>query len=108
MMKFNQLKNIKSIQLKMKFTLFLLVVSSIHTAYADQSQTTYDLQCIDCHSRMTGGDGHVIYTRDERIAHNIHQLKARIAHCVAGSKADWSESDIESVTQYLNDQYYRF
>ena len=97
----------------MKYILLIFITLSIQITFADESNSLegkalYESHCIECHSRMTGGDGHVIYTRDDRIAKDITQLSARVAHCAKGSNVNWSESEINLVTNYLNEQYYHY
>lgn len=92
----------------MKHALLLFISISIHTALADDGQALHDSSCIECHSRMTGGDGHVLYTRDDRIAKNSQALKERVKHCAEGSNTGWDQSQINIVTHYLNDQYYNY
>ncbi len=92
----------------MKCALLFLVIVYTHTVLAEKGQSEYESHCIDCHSRMTGGDGHVIYARDNRIVNNMQELKTRVAYCAEGSDADWDQSQIITVTDYLNDQYYHY
>lgn len=65
-------------------------------------------QCIECHSRMTGGDGSVLYKREDRIAASESSLAARVKHCSEGAKTNWSQDQIDSVTHYLNTTYYHY
>ena len=92
----------------MKQALLILILATSYTAFAEDGKALHETHCIGCHSRMTGGDGHVIYTRDDRIARNMDQLQVRVAHCSKGSNTAWSESEINTVTQYLNNQYYHY
>ncbi len=92
----------------MKHALLIFLFFSTHTLFAEDGQTLHDSYCTECHSRMTGGDGHVIYTRDDRMAKNIEQLQARVMHCSKGSDTGWDDIQIDSVTQYLNEQYYHY
>jgi mono/diheme cytochrome c family protein len=82
-----------------------LISFAIH---AEDGETLHQSQCIECHSHMTGGDGHVIYTRDERIAKNATELKARVTHCAKGANTGWNDAQINAVTNYLNQQYYHY
>ena len=78
------------------------------TTLAQNGQTLHESKCIECHSRMTGGDGHVIYTRDDRIVNNISELTARVTHCSNGTNTGWNADQIKAVTTYLNEQHYNY
>lgn len=88
--------------------LFQLITLISLTSHAQDGQALHQSECIECHSRMTGGDGHVIYSRDDRIVKNISELKARVAHCSNGSSTDWNENQIDTVVNYLNEKYYSY
>ncbi len=76
--------------------------------HAEDGQALHQSECIECHSNMTGGDGHVIYTREERIVNNLAALNARVTHCANGADTGWNDSQISAVTQYLNKQFYHY
>lgn len=88
--------------------LILVLTLTALTVHADTGEKLHQSACIDCHSRMTGGDGHVIYTRDERIAKDIEELNSRVTHCANGANTGWDSNQINSVTEYLNTQYYQY
>lgn len=92
----------------MKHALLILILFPLHTAFAEDGQSLHETHCVECHSRMTGGDGHVLYSRDERIVKNLSALKARVNYCSEGSNTGWSETEVNHVMNYLNDQYYRY
>jgi mono/diheme cytochrome c family protein len=62
--------------------------------------------CIECHSSMTGGDGSVLYTREQRLVHSLPQLQARVRYCQAGLELGWTDAQIVGVVEYLNRRYY--
>ena len=98
-------------QTPMKFLPSLLLLSLTlitFTLHAEDGQALHQTECIECHSRMTGGDGHVIYTRDERIVRNTAELKTRVTHCASGANTDWNQIQINPVTDYLNEQFYQY
>jgi mono/diheme cytochrome c family protein len=98
-------------QTPMKFlpSLLLLALTLITiTSHAEDGQALHQTECIECHSRMTGGDGHVIYTRDERIVRNSAELKTRVTHCTNGANTGWNQTQINAVTDYLNEQFYHY
>ena len=90
----------------MKYVLLVFFLMSSHNVFAEDGQSLHNSSCIECHSRMTGGDGHVLYTRDDHIAKDIQTLKARVKHCAEGSNIGWNDSKISTITNYLNEQYY--
>lgn len=77
------------------------------TAIATGSELHAD-SCIECHSRMTGGDGSVLYKRTDRMVTSKDALSARVQHCAQGANTDWSQDQIKLVTEYLNSEYYNF
>ncbi|MDW3094988.1 MAG: cytochrome c [Gammaproteobacteria bacterium] len=85
----------------------LLILISL-TAHAQDGQALHQSECIECHSRMTGGDGHVIYSRDDRIVKNISELSTRVTHCSNGANTGWNANQIDAVTKYLNERYYNY
>jgi hypothetical protein len=48
------------------------------------------------------------YTRKNRIIHSAAELKAQVGRCQTGAGQEWSAAQIETVTNYLNDTYYKF
>lgn len=92
----------------MKQALLIFLFITAHTIFASDGKSLHESHCVECHSRMTGGDGHVLYTRDDRIAKNMSELQARVVHCAQGSNTNWDESEINNVTRYLNEQYYHY
>ena len=75
---------------------------------AEDGESLYQASCIGCHSRMTGGDGTVLYQRDDKIVTSLDALHQRVTHCANSAATNWTEADIEAVTNYLNDTYYHF
>ena len=57
---------------------------------------------------MTGGDGTVLYQRDDKIVTSMDGLHKRVIHCASSAAPDWTEADINAVTNYLNENYYHF
>ncbi len=80
------------------------------TSMAEDSngQSLHQSHCTECHSRMTGGDGEVIYERKDSIVNSHNQLKKRVAYCAQGANTGWQQSEIELVTEYLNNQHYHY
>ncbi len=89
-------------------TLTFITIGNISFAEESQGQVLHQSNCVECHSRMTGGDGTVIYKRDDRIARTYKELDSRVTHCAKGANTGWSKPEVDVVTQYLNEQYYQF
>ncbi|PKO86349.1 MAG: hypothetical protein CVU18_15460 [Betaproteobacteria bacterium HGW-Betaproteobacteria-12] len=68
----------------------------------------HDKACISCHTRMYGGDGSKMYTRDGRMLSTKLELLQRVAACNAQVSAGWFPEDEGSVAAWLNDKYYHF
>ena len=64
--------------------------------------------CVACHTRMYGGDGSKMYTRDGRMLSNRLELLQRVAACNAQMNAGWFPEEEGSVAAWLNKLYYRF
>lgn len=64
--------------------------------------------CVECHSKMTGGDGSVLYKRTDRIVTSKNALSERVKHCANGANTNWDLDQIKLVTEYLNTSYYKF
>lgn len=72
------------------------------------AKTLHDKSCTSCHSRMYGGDGSKMYTRDGRMLSNKLELQQRVASCNAMVSAGWFPEEEELVANWLNKHYYRF
>lgn len=68
----------------------------------------YKQNCVACHARMTGGDGTVLYQRDDRIVQNRAALTAQVDYCQSSLELNWSRKTVIEVGNYLNRQFYRF
>ena len=71
-------------------------------------QQLVEKSCIRCHAAMYGGNGSGIYTRPDRIVHNLKQLAARVALCNANTNTGWFPDEERDVVAFLNQQYYHF
>jgi cytochrome c553 len=89
-------------------SLLILILLFASNVFAEDGKTLYQASCIECHSRMTGGDGTVLYQRDDKIVSSLIELHDRVAHCANAAATNWSEADIQAVTDYLNENFYHF
>lgn len=75
---------------------------------APRAKALHDKACISCHSRMYGGDGTKIYTRDDRLLSTRQGLLQRVAVCSTQAGTGWNRDQEASVAAWLNRQYYHF
>jgi len=61
----------------------------------------YDAKCHGCHDTK-------IHTRPNRIIHTFDDLVGRVKFCDNASAANFSETDIMDVVEYLNKDFYKF
>ena len=85
----------------------LLAVTSMPLQASDPAEL-HRSQCIACHAKMTGGDGGVLYKREDRIVKSKFELEQRVAYCARGAHTDWNDEEIYAVTNYLNELIYQF
>ena len=76
--------------------------------WANEGQELHQAQCIECHSNMTGGDGSVLYKRDDKIVQSMLQLEKRVTHCATGADTDWDKVQLKAVIDYLNKNFYLY
>lgn len=81
-------------------------------AYAESpelaAKALHDKSCSSCHTRMYGGDGSKMYTRDGRMLSNKLELQQRVASCNAMVSSGWFPEEEELVANWLNKHYYHF
>ena len=68
----------------------------------------HDKACVSCHTRMYGGDGSKMYTRDGRMLSNKLELLQRVAACNAQVSSGWFPEEEGAVAAWLNQHYYHF
>ena len=66
-----------------------------------QGKKLYETNCFSCHDSK-------IHTRPETIIHSFSALKKRVQFCQNGNQLNWSPAQIDNVTAYLNDTFYKF
>jgi len=91
-------------------TTLLLLTISLHSKSENSNEIKqlHDQQCSGCHINITDGDGLVIYTRSARMANSLQELESLVKHFADGSGAQWDQTQIKQVTDYLNQNYYGF
>ena len=86
-----------------------LIVCTLPCAAANDSAPEHYLQsCVNCHVRITGGEGELLYERKERLVNNYQELVKRVIYCGSGTGVTWDTRQIEQVVHYLNARFYRF
>ena len=82
----------------------LLVAGQSGAAFAAEparGSVLYETRCIACHARS-------VHQRGARKAESFGALRAQVLRWSAEVGGSWSADEIDDVTVYLNQQYYRF
>ena len=89
---------IKKLLLVSLFSLFTLQAS-----YASETpKSLHDSKCLGCHDSEA-------YTRKDHTVKSLSGLSQRVQICTKqAAKADWSNKQMDSVTEFLNTNYYKF
>lgn len=64
--------------------------------------------CISCHASSFGGDGSMVYLRENRLVKDAKGLLAQIRRCNTNLNLRWFEEEELHVAAYLNQLYYKF
>ena len=85
-----------------------LLLASLPIAHADIStgQQLHQEHCIACHAQGFGQQGSEIYTRSDRRINSLAALHQQVNFCQNNLGLAWFEEEVESVAEYLNQQYY--
>ncbi len=67
----------------------------------DRGELLYNTHCVGCHNSQ-------MHWRDKRQVVDWPSLRAQVRLWQATGLLAWDESDIDQVTRYLNDTYYRY
>lgn len=96
--------------MKKQFLLFtVLVVSCIfQLVKAESGATLHQENCIACHAAMTGGDGSILYTRNDHKVKSSETLTKQVNRCQTSLGLNWTEQQINAVHTHLNSMYYHF
>lgn len=90
--------------MKAAFFVFLLTVilsPSLLAAESPNGKQLYDKNCMGCHDTR-------IHTRPNRIVHVYSDLANRVKFCDAQVQSNFSNDQLNAVTDYLNDSFYKF
>ena len=76
---------------------------------AEVGKPLHDKTCVACHnSMMPGGKGADLYSEDFRKVNSVAGLQGMVEMCATRTRSGWFPEEIEHVSRYLNDSYYRF
>lgn len=64
--------------------------------------------CTSCHASLTGGDPNKLYTRENRRVTSLDGLGKQVRRCELSLGLKWFDDQVDAVTTYLNDTYYKF
>lgn len=78
-----------------------LIASAVQPAMASDAKALHDEHCSACHDSS-------VYTRDNRRVGDQTALWNQVQRCTLSLGLQWFDDDIDAVSQYLNDQYYKF
>ncbi len=80
-------------------TLSLAIV--ITPLQAGDGKTLYEEKCTKCHTTE-------VFTRKDRSIGSHEALKMRVKQCAGAAEVTWNDDEIQSVTDYLDKNYYKF
>lgn len=88
------------------FAIFLLLGNTYASEEVDgikqiNGEELHEKSCLKCHDDN-------VYTRKDRTVTSYQKLEFRVNRCSEPAKADWNDDEINAVTDYLNDRYYKF
>jgi mono/diheme cytochrome c family protein len=92
---------------------FLGIVAAVAGAPAQaadlaQGEALYQQHCVSCHASLTGGKPESLFTRKDRRVTSLEGLKKQVRRCELSLGLMWFADDIDNVSAYLNQRYYRF
>ena len=70
-------------------------------ADAERGKILYETRCSACHASS-------VYKRDARKAKSFDGLRAQVLRWSVETGGSWSADEIDDVTLYLNQRFYRF
>lgn len=68
---------------------------------APPGQALYETRCIACHDRS-------VHRRESRRAQDFASLRREVLRWSTTAGTDWRADEVDAVTVFLNDRYYRF
>ncbi len=92
--------NSKKIVLVNSITLLLFSLP-VQAVDIENGKTLHNENCVRCHNETP-------YTRENRIVNSLDELHTRISQCELSAELAWFDEEINDVTAYLNNAFYRF
>lgn len=89
--------------LRSAFALFLFGIASAMSHAADTAggKALTDQHCYQCH-------GNEVYTRSDRKVRTLDGLQRQVRRCELTLGLKWFDEDVSNVTDYLNQEFYKF
>lgn len=81
--------------------LLLVFVVPVDAADIENGDDLHFENCTGCHQES-------IYTRDDRNVDSMERLGLQVRFCKDSLELAWFDEDVEDVTEFLNQEYYRF
>ena len=94
------MKNINKI-IPVSFITSLLLSLPVQAIDIENGKILHDENCLRCHNETQ-------YTRENRIVNSFDELRERISLCELSAEMAWFDEEIDDVTAYLNNAFYRF
>ena len=88
--------------------IFSLILPPTFAQDLNKGEVLHRDNCIACHAAMTGGDGSVLYTRNDRRVTSLELLSKQVNRCQSSLGLGWTAKDIENVQHFLNVNYYHY
>jgi mono/diheme cytochrome c family protein len=66
-----------------------------------RGRALYETRCIGCHDRS-------VHQRESRLARDFATLRAQVIRWNANAGGEWRTEEIDQVSAYLNERYYKF
>jgi len=79
----------------------LVHASDSANADANHGKKLYTEKCGGCHDTR-------VHTRPNRIVHTYEDLVNRVRFCDTNAKTNFTEKDILDISEYLNNDFYKF
>ena len=79
----------------------LLIAHSSHAVDINNGIQLHKENCVRCHQAS-------LYTRENRIATDFDKLHQRVRDCELMLELTWFDEEVDDVTAYLNQEYYKY
>lgn len=90
----------KSVFSRVATVALLALALPVAAADRDRGQSLHDNHCVLCHTTS-------VYTRDDRLANTYLEVRQQVQRWQENTKLRWSPTDIDNVTEYIAERYYK-